>query len=130
MPLEDHHVIVNLQEQINALNARIDELANIVSTYTEEGKIPDTRELEKATTTVTQYMMALRSCLSLAKRMGLPEETEQAITAIQKLIRIAYQLKIAIHAVEAAMSTTTAGLVIRAGVAIAGLIVTSMDVGA
>jgi len=82
----------------------------------------------EATASTVQYLIALRSALRLARRMGLPDEAEHAIITIQRLIRVAYELRLAYLALAAAESMTTLGM-IKAGVAIGAAIVTLAEVG-
>lgn len=82
-------------------------------------------DMTQATAELTKYMTTLNACLSLARRMGLGEDIEDGIMAIQRMISMLYMLKAAYLAVAAARLAAGDPLAwIQAGVAVGGAIAT------
>jgi hypothetical protein len=59
--------------------------------------------LEFTSLQIIEYEMLLRRTLTLVRRLGLPEDAQQAVLTIQRLISIAIQLERAYRLLETAM---------------------------
>lgn len=65
-----------------------------------EFKVKLDMDMTEATVQLTKWITSLNSALSLARKMGLPDEYSEAIIAIQKMISTLYMLKAALDAVR------------------------------
>jgi transcription initiation factor TFIIIB Brf1 subunit/transcription initiation factor TFIIB len=87
-------------------------------------------DMAEVTSNLVDYEIALRSALRLAKRLGLPEEVNQAIAQIQQTIRIVHQLQMAYNALLLARLSSGDPLAwVQAGIYVASSVVTMTDVG-
>jgi len=85
-------------------------------------------DMAEATSTLVTYEIALRSALRLAKRLGLPDEVNGAITEIQKLIRIVHQLQMAYLLLTSARAAAGDPLAIfQASIAIGSAVITATE---
>lgn len=79
--------------------------------------------LEPAMENLRQYQTLLYQTMALARRFGLPEDIDSAISKMQRMIMIANQLRLTIIALEAASGPVGWAL---AGV---GLLTTAVTTG-
>ena len=82
-------------------------------------------KLNRVTTQAIMTTQILTKISSIMRRLGLPEDVERALMKLQRLISIANQLRLVIHATNAAMAGTPGGALI-AGL---GLLMMTLDVG-
>jgi len=88
--------VLENEEKLNQMESTINQLTSI------DIKGMNEEEIEKATTSLYRYELALRSALRLAKRMGLPDQVEQAIILMQRVQRVVHLLEMTYHALMVA----------------------------
>ena len=117
-----------LQDKVLALEAQLKDIdSSLKGMVTSTGAIASQSDIALSIATLNEYTHTLTSAMRLAKRCGLPEEFHNAVTEIQRILRLINMLKIAYLALAAARVAAGDPLAIaQAGIAIGGVIVQTM----
>lgn len=120
-----------MEEKVLTLESQLRDIeASLKTITTEAGTVASQSEIALTISTLNSYTSTLRSATRLAKRLGLPEEFNQVVTEIQRILRLVTALKIAYTAlaVVAAAADPTGISMIKAGIAIGNVIINTAAV--
>jgi phage shock protein A len=120
-----------MEEKVLTLEAQLRDIeASLKTITTEVGTVASQSEVAETIATLNTYVSTLRSATRLAKKLGLPEEFNQVITEIQRVLRLVTALKIAYAALSVVMAAADpSGIsLIKAGIAVGNVIVNTAAV--